>query len=487
MKIKEIFRGLRIRLEPGLKDIEITSIETDSNKVKKGSLFIALKGLRHNGHNFVGSAFKNGAAAVLIARDKYRDLDDKRLIRAGDTRRALSVTANNFYRFPSKKIKIIGITGTNGKTTTSLLIESIFNIAGAPCGVIGTISYRTGKDHFAASHTTPDPVLINSLLRRMSDSGLKTAVMEVSSHALDQERVAGLLFDTAIFTNLTHEHLDYHGDLEHYFQSKAKLFSSVKKSGLCIINSDDPWSGRLMRNLKGRPVMTYGLKKKADIKAVIRELSVDGSRFLIKTKDGAKITLKTKLIGLHNIYNILAAVSAGISHKIDLEEIKRGIEEIGSIPGRLEPVRAGQKFKILVDYAHTQNALENVLRFLKAVKKGRIITVFGCGGDRDKTKRPLMGKVAQRLSDILIITNDNPRTEDPAMIIRDIKRGIDKEKKNYFIIPDRRRAIKKALGRAEEADIVLIAGKGHEKYQLVAESKIPFDDRKVAILALRRL
>ncbi|UCD55564.1 MAG: UDP-N-acetylmuramoyl-L-alanyl-D-glutamate--2,6-diaminopimelate ligase [Candidatus Omnitrophota bacterium] len=485
MKLKKLLEGTGAKIDLRLSEINITSVSTDSKNVKKNSLFIAIEGLEFDGHKFVDKAFKNGSRVFIVDKRKKMHFPKGNLIKVDDTRKALSVVAKNFYHSPSEKLKVIGITGTNGKTTTSLLVESIFKRAHIPCSIIGTIEYRIGRACIPAERTTPDAISINTLLEKAVKSGEKAAVMEVSSHGLDQKRVDDIFFDAAIFTNLTREHLDYHGSLERYFASKAKIFTTLKKDGVAIINANDKTANRIKKIVNHRKI-TYALDKTADVTAKIKKVGPGGSSFVTRLHGKDAFGVNTKLVGLHNISNILAAIAAGVAQDIDLRAIKEGIEKVNSVRGRLEPVQAGQGFKIFVDYAHTHNALENVLRFLNQIKNKNIITVFGCGGDRDRGKRPLMGRVAQGLSDFVIITDDNPRGEDPRKIARDIEKGMDGKNKNYTILLNRKKAIEKALRKARVGDIVLIAGKGHEKVQIIGDREIPFDDKRVAREALRK-
>lgn len=485
MILKKILKGLKVKLAAPLESVQIKSVTADSRDVKPDSLFVAIKGLKFDGNKFVEEAFKRGAAAAVVEKGKAPFLREKRIIGLPDTRLALSIAARNFYGSPSDKLKVIGITGTNGKTTTSLLTESIFRKAGIKCGLIGTIEYRTGENFIPASRTTPGPIELFTLLASMVKNKIRALVMEVSSHALDQKRTDGIYFDTAVFTNLTHEHLDYHGDVARYFASKAKIFENLKKKGTAVINADDEFASHIKKIVKRR-ILTYGLAKQADISAEVKKAGLWGSSFAVKINGKRAFSVDTHLAGPHNISNILAAVSSGVSAGIDFRHIKEGIESVTRIKGRLERVMAGQPFSVFVDYAHTHNALQNVLDFLKSIKKGRVIIVFGCGGERDRAKRPLMGCVAQRSSNFVIITNDNPRSEDPTRIVRGIEGGMDRTRGSYAVIMDRKQAIKKALKMARNEDIVLIAGKGHETEQVIGETKIAFDDRKVTEEILKK-
>jgi len=480
VKLKKVLEGLGLKIPLRLAETGISSVSDDSRHVKKGCLFIAVEGFKRDGHKFVNEAFEKGAACAVVNRRMRVPQRRKDVIKAADTREALSVAAKNFYHSPSEKLKVIGITGTNGKTTTSLLIESIFKAARIPCGVIGTIEYRTGSRAAGAVRTTPGPLEINALLDRMIKNAYTAAVMEVSSHALDQKRAGAIYFDAAVFTNLTREHLDYHGTLKRYFASKVKIFKNLKKSGTAIINADEKFAGLCAKKIKNHRMIRYGFSRNADVSAKILEAGPSGSAFILKIRKERPILIRTPLVGEHNVSNILAAAAAATAQGLDVRVIKNGIESVRSVPGRLEPVKGPQAFRVFVDYAHTHNAMENVLKFLRRVSSGNIITVFGCGGERDRGKRPLMGRSAQKFSDFAVITSDNPRNEDPGRIIREILKGMNKKKRNYCVIPDRKTAIEKAIEQARKGDIVLIAGKGHEKAQAIGGRMIPFDDKNIA-------
>jgi len=475
---KKLFKGLGIKIPPYIREKKITSITADSRSVKKGSVYIALEGREFDGHKFIEEAFKGGAKFVIVDRKKRITTRNKNIIKVNDTRKALSVLAKNFYNSPSEKLKTIGITGTNGKTTTSIILQSILTSAAIPAGLIGTIEYRCGSRTEPASRTTPDAVETNKLLDRMVKSGLKAVVMEVSSHALDQKRVDDVLFDAALFTNISHEHLDYHKNIEEYFKSKQRIFQNLKKLGFGVINADDERISKMGKILNVRKI-TYGFSEDADIKGEVKLSTLEGSSFIVYCKN-SNFLINTKLPGHHNIYNILAAIAVSKGLGISDQAIKKGVLAVSNVTGRLEPVLEGQDFKVFIDYAHTHDALGKILSFLKKYSKGKIITVFGCGGDRDRAKRPLMGRVAQRLSNFVYITSDNPRNEDPERIARGIVSGMDRRREDFSVVLDRKKAINNALKKAKKNDIVLIAGKGHEKTQVIEKDVIPFDDKKVA-------
>jgi UDP-N-acetylmuramoyl-L-alanyl-D-glutamate--2,6-diaminopimelate ligase len=474
MRLKDLLRAVTYEANRNVSGVAIRRVANDSRIAAKGDLFVALRGYKVDGYGFINAAVKNGVVAIVSDRDFEAPKSVTRVI-VKDARAASSLIAANFYKNPSRKMKIAGVTGTNGKTTITYIIENILKEAGIPAGVIGTINYRIGAKQLPSSNTTPGPLELQALFDRMLKSGVKDVVMEVSSHSLDQGRVDNLLFDVAILTNITKEHLDYHKTVKKYLEAKAKLFDKLKRGGLAVLNNDDRMVAAFKRRVKNK-VLTYGLTKRSDIMAYGIKLSVDGSLFTIRTPKGS-FEVKTKLIGRHNISNILASVAAAIALKVPVKIIKKGIESFGAVPGRLELVDEGQPFKVFVDYAHTEDALYNVLSLLReTVPDRKIITVFGCGGDRDRSKRPLMGNVACKFSNRAIVTSDNPRFENPLSIISQIESGIRGEFSNYDIVEDRRDAIKKALFMASSGDVVLIAGKGHEKYQIIKDVSVPFDD-----------
>lgn len=456
----------------------IRRITDDSRKVRKGDFFIAVRGCNTDGHRFINEAISKGAAFVMADRDFTAPAGVEKIL-VKDARAAMPIIADNFYGCPSKKMKMIGVTGTNGKTTITYLIENILKKSKKRTGVIGTINYRINGREIPSKNTTPGTIELQSLLAEMLKRKTRYVVMEVSSHSLDQNRVECILFDAVIFTNITKEHLDYHKTLKNYFIAKTRLFKKLKAGGMAILNNDDAMVASLKKRIKNK-VLTYGVRKEADITAKNLILTMDMSSFTVKTPKGS-FEIKTRLIGRHNVSNILAAIAAAISLNIPLNVIKKGIESFMVVPGRLEIVDAGQPFRIFVDYAHTEDALYNILSLLREVeKKGKIITVFGCGGNRDRSKRPLMGSVACRLSHKVVITSDNPRLENPAGIISEIETGIKGRFHNYSVVEDRRSAIGSALRMASEGDVVVIAGKGHEKYQILKNKTVPFDDCKVA-------
>ena len=457
-------------------DLEIKGITCNSKDVKHGFVFVAIKGNRQDGSYFIKEAIANGASVVVVQKGekKIKTPDKIKLLKVDDCRKFLAQNCAEFFRFPSHKLKISGITGTNGKTTISYLIEAMAKQSGYDCGVIGTINYRFKNKVIEAKNTTPGPGQLQELFAKMLDKGIKYCAMEVSSHAMSQERVAGINFESAIFTNLTQDHLDYHKNLENYFQAKAKLFRVLSASSFAIINNDDKYGRRIARFTKAR-VITYGIKNKSTVMAKDINFSNQATEFtLIAPK--VNIRIKTSLVGLYNIYNILAAICWGITQSLSAKYIKSAIENFKNVPGRLEKVSSKIGYSIFVDYAHTPDALFNVINALRPVVKGKIIVIFGCGGERDKLKRPKMGKVATTLADYALITSDNPRSEEPLQIIKDIQKGI--KKNNYCVISERSEAIRKGISMLEKDDCLLIAGKGHENYQLFKNKVLYFNDRK---------
>ncbi|MDP3790593.1 MAG: UDP-N-acetylmuramoyl-L-alanyl-D-glutamate--2,6-diaminopimelate ligase [Candidatus Omnitrophota bacterium] len=484
-RIKNIFNGIKYKSGADYSAINIKAIKDDSRQVKKRDLFIATRGYSTDGYRFIGQAIKNGASVVVSDRDFRAPGDIKKII-VKDARLAVPAIASNFYGHPSGVLKLVGITGTNGKTTITYLMENILKAAKKRSGVIGTINYRINGSQIPATNTTPGALALQSLLYQMLKNKTKYVLMEVSSHSLDQDRVGKVFFDVGVFTNITKEHLDYHKTLKNYLKAKTKLFEKLKRDGVAVLNNDDRMVASLRSGIN-KKVLTYGINKNSDVTASNISLSMDSSSFTVKTPKGS-FNVTTRLIGRHNISNILASVAVSIALGIKPGAIKSGIESFKVVPGRLEPVEEGQQFKVFVDYAHTEDALHNVLSLLKDVTTaGRIITVFGCGGNRDRAKRPLMGSVACKFSDRVVVTSDNPRFEDPMSIISQIEEGIKDKFANYDIVPDRHDAINKALTMARKGDVVLIAGKGHEKCQIVNDKALAFDDCEVTSSILRTI
>ncbi|MFH1407329.1 MAG: UDP-N-acetylmuramoyl-L-alanyl-D-glutamate--2,6-diaminopimelate ligase [Candidatus Omnitrophota bacterium] len=464
-----------------LDNIKISDITCDSKKVKPEGMFIAVKGTKLDGYEFIGEAIQRGASCIVAERDFHCPKHITKII-VKDSKEALVEIAKSFYADPSSNLKVIGITGTNGKTTTAYLIEKMLTSAGYGTGVIGTISYRFGNRAIPATNTTPGVLDLQFMLHEMVQERLQYVVLEVSSHSLDQDRVAGINFECAVFTNLTHEHLDYHKDLEDYFLAKSKLFGMLAGDKFAVVNKDDPFGVRLINSRKGK-ILSYGLDAGADISCRILELNKNGLKFILNSC-GRTAEVNSKLIGRHNIYNILAAAGAAAACNVDFTKVIKGIESAEPPPGRLQRVETGKPFEIFVDYAHSDDALKNVITALRELNPERIIVLFGCGGDRDKLKRPKMGKITTELADYVILTSDNPRTEDPGAIIQDIEKGITKS--NYIKITDRRDAIFKLLGLAKPGDMLLLAGKGHETYQIFKDTTVSFYDVQVVKEALEK-
>jgi UDP-N-acetylmuramoyl-L-alanyl-D-glutamate--2,6-diaminopimelate ligase len=483
VNLDDILRDVDVKEISGGTNVEISGIACDSRSVGKGFLFVAIRGEKNDGHLFIEEAVNRGARAVICEARDVPTQHATKIVVSG-ARRALAQAAATFHEHPSKSLGLVGITGTNGKTTTCHLVRNILEEAAQPAGMIGTIEYRIGNESFPAERTTPDPLLLNSLIARMKMNGCRYVVMEVSSHSLDQDRVAGLDFDVAVFTNLTRDHLDYHKTMDNYLRAKTILFESLspcQKNGFprrAVICTDQP-EGRYILARTKAPVLTYGLNRRAGVTADQIQLRENGCLFTARTPWG-DLSVESSLIGRHNVYNILAAIAVGLSQNVEPETILRAVNHTPPIPGRLEFIPNRKGFSIVVDYAHTDDALTNVLTSLKEITKRRLIVVFGCGGDRDRGKREKMGAASSRLADFAVITSDNPRSEDPMEIISEIVRGFGSAEENFIVEPDRRQAIAAAISVAKEGDTVLIAGKGHETYQEFRGYRSDFDDRKVA-------
>lgn len=499
MKLRELIRDDFETL--GDLDINIENVTFNSKKVTKGSLFVSVVGQNTDGHKFIDEAIEAGASAVLFERDRYIPKNREiTWISVKDSRDALAWISSKFFREPSKELKLIGITGTNGKTTTSYLIREILKTSEKKTGLIGTIRYLIDDEEIKAVHTTPESLHFQKLLREMVDKKVEYVISEVSSHALALRRVDYASFDVAVFTNLSRDHLDFHKDMEEYFMAKRRLFLELlKPEGVSVINIDDPYGKRLAKEVKGRKILYSIESSEGDVYLRKYSLTFDGSELEVAINQRDRLSVKTSLLGIPNIYNILCAISTALALGIENEVIKKGIERAKAPEGRFESIREGQKFLVFVDYAHTPDALERVLLSVRRLReelynslrakeksdRGRIITLFGCGGNRDRGKRPLMGAVATQLSDLVILTSDNPRWESPREIIRDIEEGISKD--NYIVIPNREEALKIALKICKDRDILIVAGKGHEDYQEIEGKRYPFSDREVLRKALREL
>ncbi|HIE27926.1 TPA: UDP-N-acetylmuramoyl-L-alanyl-D-glutamate--2,6-diaminopimelate ligase [Candidatus Poribacteria bacterium] len=502
MKLQQLLNGINVISIVGNLDREIDGIAHDSRRVEPNFVFISYRGVAVDGHEYISDAIEKGATAIISEKDlslsEAKELSlpkDITWMRVKDGRLALSLMAANWYNVPAAKLRLIGITGTNGKTSTAHLIEAIFTAGGFKMGIMGSIGHKFGDKFLPAMTTTPDSLKLQQLLSEMVDDGMDGVVMEVTSHSLTQKRVAGIQFDVAVFTNLTQDHLDFHKNMQSYLDAKVELFKQLKKDkGRAILNADDDASQYIIRRLEseqsegtsipnGRssgiefPLLTYGVEKPADLYVQHVNSTLSNLKFTVITPKG-EIDVNLKLLGEYNLYNALAAAGVGLSCGIELDAIKTGLES-AVVPGRFELVDCGQDFAVVVDYAHTPDALERLLTASQKITEGRLICVFGCGGDRDRGKRPIMGGIASEIADHIIITSDNPRTEVPAQITAAIEAGV-KPGRSYDVIVDRRSAIERGIEIARSGDIVVIAGKGHENYQDFGNKRIPFDDREVA-------
>ena len=452
-------------------------ITADSREVRSGDIFVAVSGTQLDGHDFIGQAIDNDAAYVVC--EKPVDLPEVQVLIVDDSAAALGLLAQQSLGNPSARLTNLAVTGTNGKTTVSYLVRSVIQTAGKKCGLIGTIVYDTGTDAADAPLTTPDAVQTAQLAQKMVADGAEFMMIEASSHALSQNRLAGVDFTAAAFTNLTGDHLDYHKTTEEYLVAKTKLFTQLPSHATAILNAQSPASKEIAHETRTR-ILWYAIDEKADIVAHIDSMDASGTVFTLYF-DTQDQQVRTTLIGKHNVSNHLAAAGLCLATGFDLKTIADGLSALRAVPGRLEAVDGGQDFTVLVDYAHTDDALANVLGTLKPLKKRNLTVLFGCGGDRDKTKRPRMAKVAEMLADRIIVTSDNPRTEDPDAIIADILEGFaDPNADHITVEPDRRRALGLAINNAQTGDIILLAGKGHETYQIIGTEKIDFDDREIA-------
>jgi len=472
---------------PVAKDRVIRGLSYDSRTVEKGNLFFAVTGKTHDGNAHIAEAVQKGAAAVITgSRTAAQRNSHLPVFFTRNIQKSMSRIADDFYGNPSHKLSVVGITGTNGKTTITYFLENICRCAGLSSGVIGTINYRYRHKTFRAVTTTPQAVDVQDLLNTMRQRGVRHVFMEVSSHALALDRVADVRFRGGVFTNLTRDHLDFHGTMEKYFKAKQTLFKGIEahagaagmRRAFAVINTDDPYGRKLKRSLR-IPAVSIGMKRRQDVQAKDVKLSPRGSAFTMMVS-GREYPVSLHLIGEYNVYNALAAAGTAVSLGIPARYIRKGLESLEGVPGRMEKVPGIEPFTVIVDYAHTGDALLNVLKALQRVKPRRILTVFGCGGDRDRKKRPIMGRTAVSGSHHAWVTLDNPRTEDPVRIMNDILAGIKKTgKRNYTVIYDRKKAIAEALHAAGRGDVVLVAGKGHETYQILNDTVIPFDDKKV--------
>ncbi|MCT4596323.1 MAG: UDP-N-acetylmuramoyl-L-alanyl-D-glutamate--2,6-diaminopimelate ligase [Vallitalea sp.] len=478
MKLRGLLKNINYEILQGNEDINISNIQYDSRKVTEGNLFVCIVGFNVNGHDYAKSAVEKGAKALLVQEDISIINDNVTVIKVDNTRETIAYVADRYYNHPSNKFRLVGITGTNGKTSTTYLTKGIFEEYGKKTGVIGTIENRIGNEIIKATRTTPESLELQELFYNMVQKNVNGVVMEVSSHSLDLHRVDGCQFDVGVYTNLTLDHLDYHKTMENYRDAKLKLFNMCE---IGVINIDDEYGQYMIDNSSCKKYITYGIDNdKADLNATNLEIDLSGVKFDI-VYDNIKYSISLVTPGKFSVYNSLAAMGANIALKVPMDIIVNGLKNNNGIKGRFQSFTSKEGYNVIVDYAHAPDGLLNVLKSIKEFAKGRIITVFGCGGDRDTSKRPIMGNIAGTYSDYCIITSDNPRTENPLAIIDEIQQGMDETKCDYVNIVDRQEAIHNALSMAEKEDIILIAGKGHEDYQILHDKVIHFDDAEVVI------
>jgi UDP-N-acetylmuramoyl-L-alanyl-D-glutamate--2,6-diaminopimelate ligase len=485
-KLSEVFTGAGITLLAEAGGLEIRQVACDSRKVQRGALFFALHGAKADGNKFILDAVNRGAVAIASEENPSGTIPaGVAWIQVRDARKALANAAANFLGHPASALQLVAVTGTNGKTTTTSVVDAIVKASGAKTGLFGTIAYHTPLGDYPAPNTTPESVDLQGFFAEIRDAGGKYAVLEASSHSLAMDRLWGCHFQAAVFTNLTREHMDFHRTFEEYFAAKRRLFGGTGAGApeVAVLNTDDEFGKRLAGLAK--TTVTYGLESDADITTKKFHLTFEGLTFTAHTPNG-KVQVASRLVGRINVYNLLAAIGAAQALGLPNDVIENGIRNLESVSGRFQSIDLGQPFLVIVDYAHTDDALENLIRTARELNpKGRIITLFGCGGEKDRTKRPVMGEVTGRLSDLTILSSDNPRSEDPLKIISDIIVGLQKTSGKYLIEPDREKAIGMALEEARAGDIVLLAGKGHENYQILADRTFEFDDREMARRALR--
>jgi UDP-N-acetylmuramoyl-L-alanyl-D-glutamate--2,6-diaminopimelate ligase len=489
MKLEELLAGTEIVRVSGNGKVEVRSLAYDSRKVVAGGMFFALRGEKLNGLQFLPNALRAGAVAIAAEAARPEGIAPEIAwieLRPGTDRQVLARAAANFYGHPADALKLVGVTGTNGKTTTTFLVDAILRAARHISGLVGTTGYRTPAGEKPALNTTPESLDLQEMFAEIRDAGGTYATLEASSHALAMDRLTGCHFAAAIFTNLTRDHLDYHKTFEEYFAAKKRLFEGTGAGApdAAVINVDDPYGARLTGLAKR--TLTYGLKGSPDVTAKKFSLSFEGLQFTAQTPAG-RVEIDSPLVGRINVYNILAAIGAAVALEIPVSKIEEGISLLHGVPGRFERIDEGQPFLVVVDYAHTDDALRNLIATARDISAGaRIITLFGAGGERDRVKRPMMGEAAGSLSDLVVLTSDNPRSEDPLLIINDVAVGLQKANANYRIEADREKAIEIAIDEARAGDIVLLAGKGHETYQVLRDGPVPFDDREKARAILRR-
>lgn len=465
---------------------EVADIACDSRKAQKGTLFVCLRGQHVDGHDYLEKASESGAACALV--EEYRQSVQIPQIRVACTRKSLAEVSAAFYDFPAGTMTLVGITGANGKTSSAFLLESVLHAAGQQVGLTGTVEYRWGTTRIPAPNTTPLALELQQMLHQMKRDHVQTVIMEVSSHALELDRVHGLCYQVALFTNLTQDHLDFHETMQAYQRAKERLFFEyLSPDGTAVINVDDPAGVSIASRIPRDRLLTYALDAEADLRPERLSVNRDGIHADVRLPDGQMMFLQSSLLGQYNAYNLLGVVGMAFSLGVKPDIIAQGIEKMKQVPGRLEEIPNNRGIKVLVDYAHTEDALRQVLRTLRQIPHERLIIVFGAGGDRDRTKRPRMGAVAAAFSDYAVLTSDNPRSEDPRQIIRDIETGMGKASGRYEVVEDRAEAIRRAIHEAHGGDVVLIAGKGHEATQSFADRVVHFDDREQAAAALKEL
>ncbi|MCR4403182.1 MAG: UDP-N-acetylmuramoyl-L-alanyl-D-glutamate--2,6-diaminopimelate ligase [Firmicutes bacterium] len=492
LQLRDLLKQVGVEASTGDMGVLVRGVAYDSRAVEPGYLFVCIRGERHDGHDFAEEAVRRGAVALVVEKD-VTVAEGVAAVRVRDSREALARVAQAFYGDPSRSMVCVGVTGTKGKTTTTHLVKHVLDASGKWCGIIGTIGHVVGDEVIESKHTTPESLDVQRILAEMRKRGQRAAAMEVSSHAVVQGRVLGVDFDIGVFTNIGHDHLDFHGTFESYLAAKTSFFEALDRgpspkgiTRTAVINLDQAHARHIISRTRAH-VMTYGISSAADVRAEDVRLLKQGASFTVNTPKG-RADVRLKLSGVFNVYNALAAIACGVAAGASPEEAKSGVESVVGVPGRFETVDEGQPFVVIVDFAHTPDSLENVLRAARGLAMGEMTVVFGCGGDRDRTKRPIMGEIAARLANHVIITSDNPRSEDPESICREIEDGVLRVRRpleGYEVIVGRADAIRRALFRAKEGDVVVIAGKGHETYQIFRDRAIHFDDREIARDCLR--
>ncbi|HUI28455.1 MAG TPA: UDP-N-acetylmuramoyl-L-alanyl-D-glutamate--2,6-diaminopimelate ligase [Candidatus Kryptonia bacterium] len=494
MRLATLLTDADVLAHHGSLDVDVRRIVSDSRRVEPGDVFVCLPGYRTEGgetradrHDFIPMALARGARALVVSRE-FAPVPGVTVVGVADCWAVIAAMACRYFDHPSRQLRMVGVTGTSGKTSTTYFIESVLTTAGLRAARLGTVEYRIGEETIPAVQTTPEAPELQRLLRLAADRGIGAAVMEVSSHALELRRVSGVAFDVAVFTNLSHDHLNFHPDMHHYLRAKGRLFEELASGGkraTAVVNVDDPASAHIIDVNRGH-LLTYGTHAAAQVRAQHVAMSLHGVAFAAETPAGP-IQAQLRHLGEYSVYNALAAIGTGLALGVSLDDIRNGLAVAPPVPGRFELVECGQDFGVVVDYAHKPDALERLLTSARRLSPRRLITVFGCGGDRDRSKRPVMGRIAARLSDVAIVTSDNPRSEDPDAIIADIVRELPNTMdERVRTEPDRARAIESAIAMAGTDDLVVIAGKGHETYQLFADRRIHFDDREVARAAVER-